>query len=233
MGEDVTEGQMADYMAAELSGDWGDWGIAVVAYHCMNCGANLEVISDYLKDLDALILRWHDKAKSGDYFEKYVFEYLAFNAFLKTHIALQAPNDRHAIESFKKSKWKDAYLQLLESEQESEVRDSWLSIIDELKREPFSNSSRDYDYPEFDGKWSHPDASKRGRGGTVYALNDWGNMVEFWHSVRNNLFHAGVDPTHRRDMFMVKHAFITLNALMRLVVRSLNLGFAQNFSASE
>lgn len=44
--EDASEGQMADYMAAELSGDLGAWGITEISYKCGNCGNFLIVIED-------------------------------------------------------------------------------------------------------------------------------------------------------------------------------------------
>ncbi len=38
LDDDATEGQMADYMAAELSGDYGDWGVVEITYKCGRCG---------------------------------------------------------------------------------------------------------------------------------------------------------------------------------------------------
>ncbi|MDK2889952.1 MAG: hypothetical protein PWR21_584 [Methanoculleus sp.] len=37
LGDDLTEGQEADYHAAALSGDYGDWGIDCTAYQCPKC----------------------------------------------------------------------------------------------------------------------------------------------------------------------------------------------------
>jgi len=34
----MTEGQMGDYMAAEMSGDYGDWTVNIVTYKCSKCG---------------------------------------------------------------------------------------------------------------------------------------------------------------------------------------------------
>jgi len=47
--DDATDGQMADYLAAELSGDNGAWNIGIVEYHCPHCltansGANWTLI---------------------------------------------------------------------------------------------------------------------------------------------------------------------------------------------
>jgi hypothetical protein len=35
--DDITEGQEADYMMAEMSGDYGEWGIDVYRGRCVNC----------------------------------------------------------------------------------------------------------------------------------------------------------------------------------------------------
>ena len=78
----ATEGQMADYLAAELSGDHDAWGIGVVEYQCPNCSRIYQSISDELKSYDPLIASWHSKAKEGDFFSRFVFEYLGFVALL-------------------------------------------------------------------------------------------------------------------------------------------------------
>jgi len=36
--EDITEGQMADYQAAALSGDLDEWGVTEITYKCEKCG---------------------------------------------------------------------------------------------------------------------------------------------------------------------------------------------------
>lgn len=229
MDEDVTEGQMADYLASELSGDMGTWGIGIIEYRCPKCETTIEIISDDLKNLDALIERWHAKTKTGDYFEKYVFEYLAFNVFLKTHVAMQAPTDRRAIESLKQQQdpWGNAYFGLITLDSEIIARDAWLSVINELKQRPLYNSSKDYDHPEIDNYWTQQTGDEIDKNdkkeGVIYSLDDWNNMVEFWYAVRNNLFHAGADPEFKRDMFLVEHAFITLNAFMRMVIGLLKI----------
>lgn len=227
MCEDVTDGQMADYLAAESSGDMGSWSTAIVEYKCNRCKTTLEVIADDLKDLNILIKRWHEKARMGDYFEKYVFEYLAFNVFLKVHVAISASRDRRAIETLKgDSELKRSYINMVNSEQEPLLNDAWQKVILELNRQPLRNSSRDYDHPEPDGYWTRSDGSGTESNdcqkGIVHSLTDWENMVEYWYAVRNNLFHGGKDPTIKRDIFLVKHAFITLNAFMRMVIGSSN-----------
>jgi DNA-directed RNA polymerase subunit M/transcription elongation factor TFIIS len=36
--EDMTDGQMADYFAAQESGDVGDFGYAEIKFKCLKCG---------------------------------------------------------------------------------------------------------------------------------------------------------------------------------------------------
>lgn|GEM_PF-1911296 len=38
LDEDSTDGQMADYLAAELSGDTAEWESTEVTYECEKCG---------------------------------------------------------------------------------------------------------------------------------------------------------------------------------------------------
>lgn len=224
--EDATEGQIADHLAAELSGDMSNWGMGVVEYVCNRCHTTLEVISENLKDFDHLIKRWHERTRSGDYFEKYIFEFLAFNVYLKTHVGMTARNDRDAIDQLKQRRdLKQRYMRMIESEQEPLLRNAWLEVIDELKKQPLRNSSRDYDYSEPVGYWTRADGSGREKDnsqkGIVHALTDWANMIEYWYAVRNNLIHGGKDPTLKRDIFLVEHAFITLNAYMKMIIKSL------------
>ncbi len=44
--DDATEGQMADYMTAELSGDFGEWGVTEITYSCEKCGNIVVVMKD-------------------------------------------------------------------------------------------------------------------------------------------------------------------------------------------
>ncbi len=46
MDDEATDGQIADYFAAELSGDFGAWNIGLVSYRCPGCGRIFELISD-------------------------------------------------------------------------------------------------------------------------------------------------------------------------------------------
>ena len=44
LDDDATDGQIADYEAAEESGDLGDWGSTEVTYKCKKCGYVVVVI---------------------------------------------------------------------------------------------------------------------------------------------------------------------------------------------
>lgn len=219
--DDVTEGQFADYLAAQESGDFGEWAQGIVDYQCRSCGTSVALASDYLADYDALIRNWHAKTKDGDYFSKFIFEYLAFMAFLKSHIALGSISERAAIQALKKhSQAKQIYLDLVKKD--SSLRSVVSSLVKELKRKPLHNSSRDYDNPEIDGWWNSPgdapDTTSKRRKGVIHSSADWENMVEYWYGIRNNLFHAGKDPGVERDQFLVEHAFKTLNSFVKRVI---------------
>lgn len=217
--DDVTEGQFADYMAAEESGDYGEWGQGIVEYQCRACGTSVEITRDYLADYGALIRNWHARTKHGDYFTKFIFEYLAFMAFLKNQIAIGSTSEREAIQRLKQNdQAKRIYLELIK--RGDDLQNVLSSLIKELKRQPLHNSSRDYDDPEIDGWWNtsgdkRDDMSKRNKG-VIHSLRDWENIVEFWCGIRNNLFHGGKDPSIKRDQFLVEHAFKTLNAFMKI-----------------
>lgn len=225
LDDDASEGQMADYFASELSGEMGAWGMGVVEYECRTCGATIEVISDELANYGALIGGWHKKANAtrADYFSKYMFEYLAFNAYLKSSIAVDANSDRGAIQNLKRNTaLRDKYLAMMEKDKT--LLRHWSEIIDELKRRPLRNSSKDYDYPEIDGWWNTSEnniaTGSDVQKGVIHSLSDWQNMIEYWYGIRNDLFHAGKDPSIKRDMFLVEHAFKTLSAFMTLVLKT-------------
>ena len=48
-----------------------------------------------------LIKNWHNKAARKDYFSKFVFEYLAFIAYIKTQLFNDVESDRNAIQKLK------------------------------------------------------------------------------------------------------------------------------------
>lgn len=217
LNEGATEGQFADYVAAEESGDFGAWELGVVSYRCPRCGYSVELVSDGLRSYDALISAWHKMAMGGDYFSKYVFECIAFTAYIKSSLELSAETDRDSIQRLKNNpRLRRDYLRLIDSD--ADLSALWLAIIKELSVRPLHNSSRDFDNPEIDNWWNNPpnsdDEGSDGKG-LVHSLTDWGNMVEFWYSVRNNLFHGGKEPSVARDQFLVEHAFKTLYQFMK------------------
>ena len=47
---------------------------------------------------------------------------------------------------------------------------------------------------------------------------DWENMVEFWYTIRNNLFHGSKKLDIERDEFLVEYGYKTLSSLMNCVL---------------
>jgi hypothetical protein len=69
-------------------------------------------------DYKDLIMNWHQKASDEDYFSKFVFEYLAFIAHLKTQLYESTDTDRGAIQKLKQNQsLKERYLQKIQSKQ--------------------------------------------------------------------------------------------------------------------
>jgi len=223
-----TEGQFADYLAAQESGDTGEWDYGVAEYECQtkDCpkrGLRIGIVTDSVKDYDGLILMWHDKAKQNDYFSRFIFEYISFNAYMKSRIVLERVTDRNAIQRLKRhSELKTSYLKLVQ--ENKKLKSIWETLIAELKREPLLNASRDFDDPEMDKWWncSRETMTESGtKKGIIKNTTDWTNMVEFWYAVRNNIFHGGKDPSVQRDYFLVEHAFQTLNAFMESQLKNI------------
>lgn len=226
LDEYASEGQEADYIAAELSGDPGAWGVGIVEYFCRRCRISIQLQTEELTDYRSMIIGWHYKADGEtDFFSKFVFEYLAFAAHLKCNLFYEAARDRNAIQSLKRSEHhKNSYLKRIKADKA--LFRTWASLAKELNQSPLLNSSEDPDDPQIDKWWNcvedHPPRNSHLRRGTILNPKDWGNMVEFWCSVRNNLFHGGKDPNAGRDRFLVEHAYKTLHAFMELEVEKLN-----------
>lgn len=172
-----------------------------------------------------LIEKWHTKASEEDYFSKFVFEYLAFIAFLKTQKYSSSDKDRQAIQKLKQDdEIKQKYLQKIVSNRI--LKKHWEHIKSKLDGVRLGNASRDLNNVE-EIKWwncSHNDINqmtpeeKSKLKGIIHSLEDWENMVEFWHSVRNNLFHGAKNPENARDQFAVKFGYLTLKELMELML---------------
>lgn len=178
-------------------------------------------------DYKDLIKNWHNKASEEEYFSKFVFEYLAFIARLKTQLFRSNDTDRNAIQKLKQNQTiKNEYLKKIQAK--SSLRRDWEKIKKELDRGRLGNLSRDLTNVE-EFKWwncSHKrleeqtEEEKRKLKGGIHSLKDWENMVEFWHSIRNNLFHGAKDPEKERDQFAVKYGYKTLKELIEMLLCS-------------
>jgi hypothetical protein len=167
-------------------------------------------------DIDRLIITWHIKAsEQGDYFSKFVFEYLAFIAFLRKKKEelryQQGLRDRDVIQKFKRLEdTKVGYLRRIKDSEE--LQKAWESIKNEFDGKPFSDagarSFRKNEHAYWEGE----------KKGVIHSVEDWKNMVEFWHCVRNNLFHGEKDPECQRDEFAVKFGYKTLRELVELLL---------------
>lgn len=174
---------------------------------------------------DNLIRNWHIKASEEDCFSKFVFEYLAFIAFLRKKKFTYCKTDRDAIQHLKQERRiKNSYLEKIESN--GQLKNAWEKIKDELGRFRLGNASGNSDEVEEIKWWNCPhqdlqqqtELEKQKPKGVIHELNDWENMVEFWYSIRNNLFHGAKDPEEQRDQLVVKNGFITLRSLVEILL---------------
>lgn len=176
---------------------------------------------------EQLIKNWHAKASEEDYFSKFVFEYLAFIAYLKTQKYSSNDSDRLVMQKLKQDNViKEKYLEKINSNRR--LKEDWEYIKRRLDELRLGNASRDLNNVEEIEWWncSHKelnqktDEEKRKLSGVIYSLQDWGNMVEFWYSVRNNLFHGAKNPEDERDQFAVKYGYKTLRPLMEIFLEN-------------
>lgn len=174
-------------------------------------------------DYDQLIKNWHSKASDEDYFSKFVFEYLAFVAFLKKKLFISASNDREAIQLLKQEESiRDAYLKLVHND--VELANSWQEIMKELGKYRLGNVSGNGDEIREIEWWNcsrtnlnpQPEEERNKVKGVITDLNDWGNMIEFFYSIRNNLFHGAKDPQSDRDRVLVEHGYKALKPLVQI-----------------
>jgi|CXWL01.1.fsa_nt_gi hypothetical protein len=180
---------------------------------------------------NTLIRNWHLMANQDDYFSKFTFEYLAFIAFLRKEKFRYETSDRSTIQCLKSDEEvRDRYLQIVRADHQ--VSNSWCEIIEELKRSPLANDSRDNQRVEITDWWNCDTKNSNQKriediqlpSGVIHDLSDWRNMVEFWYSVRNNLFHGAKDPDHERDQLVVKYGFKTLRPLVELFLTEIYRG---------
>jgi len=176
-------------------------------------------------DYKDLIKNWHNKASDEDYFSKYVFEYLAFIAILKTQLFHGNDTDRNTIQKLKQnSSIKNDYLNRIQAK--SSLYRNWERIKIELDSGRLGNLSRNLNNVE-EFKWwncSHnrleqqTEEEKSKLKGVIHSFRDWENIVEFWVSIRNNLFHGAKDPEKERDQFVVKYGYKTLKELIEMLL---------------
>ena len=175
----------------------------------------------------SLIRSWHSKASDIDYFSKFMFEYLAFIACIRTQPYLNISSDgariqtdRARIQKLKqkqKNEIKEKYLKVIQ--ENSALNKAWKHIKNELEKEPLKNSSRKEEL-----KWWNCSEEKlqkcqnNNKKGVIHDLKDWGNMVELWYSIRNNLFHATKSPSIGRDKFLVEYGYKTLSSLVEILI---------------
>lgn len=170
-------------------------------------------------DIEQLIRNWHKKALQGDVFSSFVFEYLAFIAYLKRKKYIELASDRTVIQALKQDESvKKMYLQKITDD--VGLSESWKKIIDELNKTRLGNISGNGGGIDEIKWWNcskdtlENQAKKDQTKGVIYSLNDWGNMIEFWYSIRNNLFHGGKDPKNERDQFLAENGCKTLRPLV-------------------
>jgi hypothetical protein len=173
-------------------------------------------------DYYQLIKNWHLKASQEEIFSNYVFEYLAFIGFLKRVKYTNKSKDVDAVRALKHDdNFKDLYL--AEVDRNSHLANSWHLIIKELNRSRLGVVSKNSDEVESIQYWncSHDEVGQRDHEceeqGRIKDLHDWNNMVEFWHSIRNNLFHAAKDPQDERDQILIENGYKTLSPLVQIM----------------
>lgn len=198
--------------------------ISLSGWTSRGLGGSIVVHMDY----NELIRNWHTKASNGDPFSRFVFEYLAFIAFLKKKKFIEAKDDRDSIQSLKQDEHiKTVYLIAVQND--TVLKATWKEVIIELEKLPLGNVSSNGDKVGEIKWWNNSHLSFNNRTpeqqnqtkGVIHDLDDWGNMVEFWYSVRNNLFHGAKDPENTRDSFLVEKAYETLGPLVDILILDL------------
>lgn len=178
-----------------------------------------------------LIKNWHTKASNEDYFSKFMFEYLAFMAHLRTQRYTTSNNDRDVLQLLKNdNELKDAYFQ------KTGVREAYIALKSELDDVRLGNASGLRTVEEIqwwnhicradsfcgahgcgdipDGLQSFEDEMK----GRLYGEQDWANLIELWRAVRDNLFHGSKNPDVLRDQKMVEFGHKTLQPLVEILI---------------
>lgn len=172
-------------------------------------------------DINQQIYNWHTKFSLSDPFSDFVFEYLAFIAYLKRILFVNAKNDRDAIQKLKRDyRIEKLYLQRIRDDKK--LKNEWECIINELNEIRLGNVSQNSGETEEIKWWNcrgevlnyQSGLQLNMEKGVIHGLRDWGNMIEFWYSIRNNLFHGGKDPQNDRDYLLAEKGFKTLHELV-------------------
>ena len=172
-------------------------------------------------DDNQLIRNWHARAADEDYFSKFVFEYLAFIGYLKRVKFTNEDSDSGAIRRLKHDEaCRDSYLERVQAT--PALTEAWQRIKDELDVRPLGEVEGNGWQAQPIHYWtcSHNPQNRREHvceeQGKIRDLEDWENMVEFWHSIRNNLFHGSKNPQDERDQLLIGNGYKTLNPLVEL-----------------
>lgn len=171
-------------------------------------------------DFNQLIKNWHIKASNEDYFSGFVFEYLAFIAFLKKRKFTNEVNDRDAIQKLKQdNEIKEKYLQKVKNDRNIEI--AWQHIKNELDKSSLGNVSHNNEEVAEIRWWncSSDELSQHSNDeikGIIRNFDDWENMVEFWYSIRNNFFHGGKNPQDKRDQLLIENGYKTLHPVVEI-----------------
>ena len=162
----------------------------------------------------SLIKNWHEKAKE-DYFSRFVFEYLAFEVFLKKYkySQLDEASERFYIQKIKSDElyirnWRDLV------KTNNELNKIVNEIITFLNNEPLHPTKNWWGCSEF----KYSDCNQKDNKGIILNQDDFVNIVEFWNYVRNNLFHGNKNPNNERDGILVTYAYQSLSIFMEQVV---------------
>lgn len=178
-------------------------------------------------DYKTLIKNWDRKAaEQDDIFSQFVFEYLAFIAMIKTRIFRGGTSDRRCIQKFKRlTNIQQKYLTLMC--EDKHLKNNWQVIFDELDKVGLGTYSNDDPFNVQEIKWwncSHDDFNQKTPEeinkltGVFYGIDDWENMVEFWYTIRNNLFHGTKNPQDERDQLVIEYGYKTLRPLVQLLI---------------
>lgn len=166
-----------------------------------------------------LIRNWHERATEEDYFSKFVFEYLAFNAILRKYISAEESNDRKSVQELKRKELiQKIYLKRINGNKDLE------DLIYNLKKYPLNDSEELKWWDCSEQTTCHAGNKGSPPSGYIRDNKDWENIVEFIYIVRNNLFHGGKDPEDARDQYFVEHAYKLLRPLVEILLGEIGIG---------